>query len=504
MTSQRSEVRVARRLSSVSPRRCARLYVQMRTVASRSSSTGGTAEQYCNRPACSSLSLGNAFAPDVLVRISAAVLAVCAAIGSACGGHDSPTSPTGASRPAVTLKVMTFNIQHGIDGTNRYNLQSAINAIARAQPDIVGLQEVTRNHPFYGCDDQPARIASGVAAATGQAWDVRYQQEWFTPDVSCQQTGRGDGPETEGLAFLTRRGLLSSATTPLPDSRIGLQVGVRDAYGLPIVVTHLSSGGSAAGTRRQQIDRLLAWAQGFGQPLLIVGDFNVGAEAPEMQPVLASFHDAWADAQRAGRATGNPNSHGASREHDRARRRRGVGSRAGGRVVHGAVTKKNAKQAKGRGVAKPFRVSASFAYSAFFSGRDQRDAEMIPHGRAGRRLLVGCARLDLERQRLRLHARIPPLAVQLDEGSCCRRRRRRLEHDVVNAGVGTIVAADAKNLMERGIVRRARERRLLIVDLLFRRDALRAGGAGLVNAIEVRAVARRCEHRVGLITDDAL
>jgi len=249
----------------------------------------------------------------VLVRISAVVLAVGAAIGSACGGHDSLTSPTGASRPAVTLKVMTFNIQHGIDGTNRYNLQSAINAIARAQPDIVGLQEVTRNHPFYGCDDQPARIASGVAAATGQAWDVRYQQEWFTPDVSCQQTGRGDGPETEGLAFLTRRGLLSSATTPLPDSRIGLQVGVRDAYGLPIVVTHLSSGGSAAGTRRQQIDRLLAWAQGFGPPLLIVGDFNVGAEAPEMQPVLASFHDAWADAQRAGRATGNPNSHGALR-----------------------------------------------------------------------------------------------------------------------------------------------------------------------------------------------
>src|SRR5438067_3267529 len=313
MTSQRSEVRVPRRLSSVSPRRSARLYVQMRTVASRSSSTGSTAEPYCNRPACSSLSLGNAFAPDVLVRISAVVLAVGAAIGSACGGHDSLTSAAGASRPAVTLKVMTFNIQHGIDGTNRYNLQSAINAIARAQPDIVGLQEVTLNRPFYGCDDQPARIASGVAAATGQAWDVRYQQEWFTPELSCQQTGRGDGPETEGLAFLTRRGLLSSATTPLPDSRIGLQVGVRDAYGLPIVVTHLTSGGSASGTRRQQIDRLLAWAQGFGKPLVLIGDFNAAPEAAELQPVFGGFHDAWNDAVQLGRAAGNPNTHGANR-----------------------------------------------------------------------------------------------------------------------------------------------------------------------------------------------
>lgn len=208
---------------------------------------------------------------------------------------------------------MTFNIQHGIDGTNRYNLQSAINTIARTQPDVVGLQEVTRNHPFYGCEDQPARIASAVNAATGQAWDVRYQQEWFTPDVSCQQTGRGDGPETEGLVFLTRRGMSAPSTTALPDSRIGLQVAVRDAYGLPIVVTHLTSGGSAASTRRQQIDKLLAWAQGFGQPVVIMGDFNVGPEGPELQPMFAGFHDAWTDALRAGRATGNANSHGATR-----------------------------------------------------------------------------------------------------------------------------------------------------------------------------------------------
>ena len=251
------------------------------------------------------------------MRISAGCLcasaAMAAIVASACSGSKSPAGPSAASRPPIALKVMTFNIQHGIDGTNRYNLQSAINAIARAQPDIVGLQEVTRNHPFYACDDQPARIASGVSAATGQAWDVRYQQEWFTPDVSCQQTGRGDGPETEGLVFLTRRGMSAASTTPLPDSRIGLQVAVRDAYGLPIVVTHLTSGGTASATRRQQIDKLLSWAQGFGQPLLIVGDFNAAPQAAELQPMFASFHDAWSDAVQLGRATGNANSHGSSR-----------------------------------------------------------------------------------------------------------------------------------------------------------------------------------------------
>jgi len=40
----------------------------------------------------------------------------------------------------------------------------------RARPARdVGLREVTRSHPSYACDDQPARIAAGVKTATGDA-----------------------------------------------------------------------------------------------------------------------------------------------------------------------------------------------------------------------------------------------------------------------------------------------------------------------------------------------
>lgn len=237
---------------------------------------------------------------------AAALLAIL--LISACSGR-SPANPSGTAatssgRPPVQLKVMTFNIQHGIDGSSRYNLQRAIDTIARAQPDVVGLQEVTRNHPFYACDDQPARLAAGLRAATGQVWEVADQQEWFTPDVSCQQSGRGDGRETEGLAFLTRRSVSTASMLPLPDSRLGLQVAVRDVYGLPVVVTHLSSGAAKLTARTQQIDRLIAWARGFGQPLIVMGDFNAGPQAPELQPFLASFRDAWADALTAGRTIG--------------------------------------------------------------------------------------------------------------------------------------------------------------------------------------------------------
>jgi len=247
------------------------------------------------------------------------IAASAAVILAGCGGGGGQTAnPIGASaaspsRTPVQLKVLTFNIQHGIDGTNKYNLQRAIDTIARVRPDIVGLQEVTRNHPFYACDDQPARIASGVQAATGQRWDVAYEQEWFTPDVSCQASGRGSGPETEGLMLLTRRSMATPSMMALPDSRIGYGTSVNDAYRLPFAVTHLSNGSAKAAMRGQQIDRLLGWFGGFGEPRILVGDFNAGPDAPEMRAVTGTYRDAWVEAERLGRAIGTPFGHRSTR-----------------------------------------------------------------------------------------------------------------------------------------------------------------------------------------------
>src|SRR6267378_2691951 len=255
---------------------------------------------------------GNVFSFWMIAASAAVILAGCG------GGGGQTANPIGASaaspsRTPVQLKVLTFNIQHGIDGTNKYNLQRAIDTIARVRPDIVGLQEVTRNHPSYACDDQPARIASGVQAATGQRWDVAYEQEWFTPDVSCQASGRGSGPETEGLVLLTRRSMATPSMMTLPDSRIGYATSVNDAYRLPFAVTHLSSGAAKAAARSQQIDRLLGWFGGFGEPRVLVGDFNAALDAPEMRPVTSVYRDAWAEAERLGRAIGTPFGHRSTR-----------------------------------------------------------------------------------------------------------------------------------------------------------------------------------------------
>ena len=153
---------------------------------------------------------------------------------------------------------MTFNIQHGIDGTSKYNPQRAIDTITRVQPDTSGCRRPRGIIRSTSATIKPARIANGVQAATGQRWEVSYEQERFTPAVSCQTSSRGTGPETEGLVLLTQRSVSSPSMMTLPDSRIGYMKSVNDAYRLPVGVTHLSSGTAKAAIRSQQIDRLLS------------------------------------------------------------------------------------------------------------------------------------------------------------------------------------------------------------------------------------------------------
>jgi endonuclease/exonuclease/phosphatase family metal-dependent hydrolase len=240
----------------------------------------------------------------------ALLLVVCAVLFSTCGsgGSESPTSPSAVSPVAGRpFKVMTFNIRHGIDGSDRYNLQSATTLIARIEPDLVGLQEITRNHPSYRCDDQPALMAEGLRRATGRPWTQVYMQEWFTPDKSCMQNGQGDGPETEGLAFLAPGPIGAVTSAKLWNGRIGLAVRPTDRQ-VSVIVTHLTStaGARGAADRTKQVAQLLPFAESQGTPRILIGDLNNAATDAPLRPLMSTYHDAWLDAVQAGTSRGIP------------------------------------------------------------------------------------------------------------------------------------------------------------------------------------------------------
>ena len=240
-----------------------------------------------------------------VIRISAVIVGLALTL-SACN-TESPTAPA-AGR--AQFSVATFNIQHGLSGAGRYDLRYSTETIAKLSPDLVGLQELTRNHPYYECEDQPARMAERVSSLTGRQWSAVYQQEWFTQIRDCMNSGRGDGVATEGLGYLAPRPLPPPTFTTLPLGRIGLLT-MLNAGGrqIPVVNTHLAhgSGPGPASQRLQQIPPLLSWtlAQAAGGPVILMGDFNHRPDAEEYARIKAAgFRDAWEDAVAAGTTRG--------------------------------------------------------------------------------------------------------------------------------------------------------------------------------------------------------
>jgi endonuclease/exonuclease/phosphatase family metal-dependent hydrolase len=215
-----------------------------------------------------------------------------------------PAPPAGAARAAGrNLRVATFNIYKGADVRNRYNLSGTIEAIASLNADVVGLQEVLRNHPHFNCDDQPKMIAEGVRRITGRPWHVVFQGGWFGPNRECLDRGRGDNVETEGLAFVTPHRILESQHVRLREHRIGLMIRLEPMPAVPLIVTHLASTPRNQPHRVAQLAVLLPWAQKHG-PNILLGDLNAAPTASELAPVFATYRDVWQEAQRRGAVGG--------------------------------------------------------------------------------------------------------------------------------------------------------------------------------------------------------
>jgi endonuclease/exonuclease/phosphatase family metal-dependent hydrolase len=141
----------------------------------------------------------------------------------------------------------------------------------------------------------------------------RYEQEWFTPNVECQQAGKGDGKETEGLAFLSPAPLGEPSMTKLPASRIAMTVRLASAGGLPVTVTHLANGKNNGPARAKEVEALIKWTEKLGPNQLLMGDFNLGPEDAELQPLLTPFRDTWISGGQSGVASGCGETHGSSR-----------------------------------------------------------------------------------------------------------------------------------------------------------------------------------------------
>ncbi len=181
-----------------------------------------------------------------------------------------------------TVRVMSWNIQHGEGLDATINLERIASVIRDAGPDIVGFQEVDRNTDRSGNVDQIAQLA----ALTGMNF-------FFGKNINYQNGAYG-------LAVLSRfpirrqsHALLQKLNSTVEQRGVNqLEI---DLGGPALVLfnTHLDAGSDEA-ERLSSIAQLKALSQPYtNQSLIMLGDFNARPTSSSYGAVAESFADAW-------------------------------------------------------------------------------------------------------------------------------------------------------------------------------------------------------------------
>jgi endonuclease/exonuclease/phosphatase family metal-dependent hydrolase len=176
-----------------------------------------------------------------------------------------------------TLRMMTWNIQSGLDLNSNYVLPSQVQFIAAQNPDVVVLQEVSMWN-----EDQPTKFRTLMQQATGYTWYTVW-----APAPTCLTTG------CIGELIMTKIPITASSTTYLGPSSAGrAQITVA---GLPIniVTNHLEA--YDLNLRTIELNGLMSWERAFPGPRLMGGDFNSWWGEWWIGQIETEYTDTWVD-----------------------------------------------------------------------------------------------------------------------------------------------------------------------------------------------------------------
>ena len=237
-------------------------------------------------------------AGDVTVR---PVLTVT--LGS--GGTSSPApapEPEPAPAPApsgsgVKLRVMEWNIHHGVGTDGAYNIDRLATWMARVNPDVILLNEVEK-YTSWGNEDQPARFQSLLQSKTGKRWYKHFSQEFG------QWSSNG-----KGHLILSTYPFDSVSHTTITQSSGLRGAGAASQAAITVngrtvnfILTHLDPYDQAM--RLTQAKDALRWASGFAENRIISGDMNAWPDQTSIAEINKTYNDAWTVAASKGTARG--------------------------------------------------------------------------------------------------------------------------------------------------------------------------------------------------------
>jgi endonuclease/exonuclease/phosphatase family metal-dependent hydrolase len=196
-------------------------------------------------------------------------------------------APAPAPSGSTILKVLDWNIHHGVGADGVYNIDRIATWIAKANPDVVSLNEVEK-YTGWGNEDQPARFAALLKAKTGKTWYYNF----------ATRNGATNG---QGNLLLSTLPIESSADYLLSYTRSVAQIRVMvNGRAVNIFSTHLDAESSSY--RTTQMSQLKSWMSSFPEQRIVAGDFNAYPGAPELGSMTTGHYDTWAVAKANGTA----------------------------------------------------------------------------------------------------------------------------------------------------------------------------------------------------------
>jgi endonuclease/exonuclease/phosphatase family metal-dependent hydrolase len=180
------------------------------------------------------------------------------------------------------LRVLHWNIHHGVGTDGRYDIPRLADWIVKTGANVVSLNEVER-YTGWGNEDQPARFASLLEAATGETWHYNFAPRW----------GNSNG---QGNLLLTTLPIESEEDYELSYSRSVARIAIIvNGIRVNLYSTHLDAESSAR--RISQISELTGWLDTSPEQRIVLGDFNASPTTSEIALMAAAYLDAWAVAE---------------------------------------------------------------------------------------------------------------------------------------------------------------------------------------------------------------
>src|SRR3569623_1625758 len=218
--------------------------------------------------------------------LPSALLSVLALSGGF--GADDPSSKVESAATETTLRIADWNIQvngEGTDGRTDLDRTYAMLRAKAADADII-----TSNEGFASTISS---FASRLTTDTGVHW---YSVTQFDVGSHNHSGVWSRYPFASTPVVYSYSQPASMDTGPKTAGEVDVNVNGKIIH---LIVTRLCSpcGGSV---RAVQAQDLVAWAQGFGEPRIITGDFNDSPGASSITTMKASYIDSFRQAQAMG------------------------------------------------------------------------------------------------------------------------------------------------------------------------------------------------------------